>query len=114
MKLYGIKTCDTVRKARKYLKEHDVDYTFVDMRETPVGCETIDRWLEQVGIEVLFNKRGTTYRKLGLKEKNLDAAGMREWLCRENTLIKRPVVVSDEGRVIVEFDVEVYRGNMTI
>jgi arsenate reductase-like glutaredoxin family protein len=85
-----------------------VDYTFVDMRVTPVGCETIDRWLEQVDIELLFNKRGTTYRKLGLKEKNLDAAGMREWLCRENTLIKRPVVVTDNGRVFVGFDEDVY------
>jgi len=68
MKLYGIKTCDTVRKARKYLKEYGIDYTFVDMRESSVGCETIDRWLEQVEIGTLFNKRGTTYRKLGLKE----------------------------------------------
>jgi len=108
MKLYGIKTCDTVRKARKYLKEHGIDYTFVDMRATPVGCETIDRWLEQIPVETLFNKRGTTYRKLGLKEMNLDTAGMREWLCRENTLIKRPVIETDDGRVIVGFDPEVY------
>ena len=108
MKLYGIKTCDTVRKAHKYFKEHDIDYTFVDMRATPVGCETIDRWLEQVPIETLFNKRGTTYRRLGLKEMELDEAGMREWLCRENTLIKRPVVETDDRRVIVGFDPYVY------
>ncbi len=110
MKLYGIKTCDTVRKARKYLKEHGIDYTFVDMRAIPVGCETIDRWLEQVPIETLFNKRGTTYRKLGLGEMDLDESGMREWLCKENTLIKRPVIETDDGRVIVGFDPQVYAG----
>ncbi len=104
MKLYGITTCDTVRKARKALEEHGIDYTFVDMRKTPVECETIDRWLAHVPIETLFNKRSTTYRKLGLKEMNLDATGMREWLCRENTLIKRPVMEMEGGEVIVGYD----------
>ena len=108
MKLYGITTCDTVRKARKALKEHSIDYTFVDMRKTPVACKTIDRWLAHVPIEVLFNKRGTTYRKLGLKEMNLDAAGMREWLCKENPLIKRPIVEMEDGEVIVGYDAERY------
>jgi len=108
MKLYGIKTCDTVRKARKYLDEHGIDYTFVDMRATPVDCTTIDRWREQVSLDVLFNKRGMTYRKLGLKDKNLDEAGMREWLCRENTLIKRPVIETESGEVIVGFDADRY------
>ena len=108
MKLYGIKTCDTVRKARKYLDEHGIDCTFVDMQATPLDCETVDRWLEKVSIETLFNKRGMTYRKLGLKDKNLDETGMREWLCRENTLIKRPVIETGSGEVIVGFDADRY------
>ncbi|WP_456450692.1 arsenate reductase family protein [Hydrogenimonas sp.] len=107
--LYGIKNCDSVRKARKFFKTHNIDAELVDFKETPVGCNTIDRWLEQVPLKTLFNTRGTTYRRLGLKEMGLDDAGRREWLCKENTLIKRPVVVTEEGEVIVGFDETLYK-----
>ncbi len=92
MKLYGIKTCDSVRKARKFMKEHGIDYTFVDFRETPVDAAKIAQWLEKVSIDTLFNNRGTTYRTLRLKEKNLTDAEKAEWLAKENMLIKRPVI----------------------
>lgn len=103
MKLYGIKTCDSVRKARKFMKENGIDYEFIDFRETPVGEETINKWLEKVSIDTLFNKRGTTYRTLKLKELNLDDEGKKEWLAKENMLIKRPVI-EYEDQVIVGFD----------
>ena len=108
MKVYGIKTCDTVRKALKFLKEKGVEFDFVDLKKEPVGCETIDRWLSRVDLATLFNKRGTKYRMLKLKDLGLDETGMREWLCRENLLIKRPVVETDDGQVIVGFDPERY------
>ena len=108
MKVYGIKTCDTVRKALKYLKEKGIDFGFVDLKKEPVGCETVDCWLKKVDIATLFNKRGTKYRMLKLKELNLDEAGMREWLCKENLLIKRPVIEMDDGRVLVGFKPEIY------
>jgi len=108
MKVYGIKTCDTVRKALKFLKEKGVEFDFVDLKKEPVDCETIDRWLSRVDLATLFNKRGTKYRMLKLKDLGLDEAGMREWLCRENLLIKRPVVETDDGQVIVGFDPERY------
>ena len=108
IRVYGIKTCDTVRKALKYLKEKGIDFEFVDFKKTPVGCDKIDEWLRKVPIETLFNKRGTKYRLLKLKELNLDEAGMREWLCKENLLIKRPVVELENGEIIVGFDPERY------
>jgi Spx/MgsR family transcriptional regulator len=108
IKVYGIKTCDTVRKALKFLKERGIAFEFVDFKKTPVGCEKIDAWLEKVDIDTLFNKRGTKYRMLKLKELGLDEAGMREWLCKENLLIKRPVIELEDGRVIVGFDPEKY------
>jgi len=76
----------------------------VDFKTTPVGCDTIDRWLQHVPINKLFNTRGTTYRTLKLKELNLDDAGKRAWLCKENMLIKRPVIETDDGKVIVGYD----------
>ena len=109
MKIYGIKSCDSVRKALRFFRSRNIDFETVDFRERPVGCDTIDRWLKKVSIEKLFNKRGAAYRTLKLKEKNLDEAGMREWLCKENILIKRPVIETDDGEVIVGFDEELYK-----
>ncbi len=109
IKVYGIKNCDSVRKALKYLKERGIDFELIDFKKTPVGCEKIDEWLQKVPVETLFNKRGTKYRLLKLKELNLDEAGMREWLCRENLLIKRPVVELENGEILVGFDEEEYR-----
>ena len=108
MKVYGIKTCGSVKKALKFFKEKNIEYEFVDFKKTPVGCEKIDEWLSRVDMNILFNKRGTKYRQLKLKELNLDENGMKEWLCKENLLIKRPVIELDNGDVIVGFDEEKY------
>ena len=108
MKVYGIKTCGSVKKALKFFKEKNIEYEFVDFKKTPVGCEKIDEWLKKVDMNILFNKRGTKYRQLKLKELNLDENGMKEWLCKENLLIKRPVIELDNGDVIVGFDEEKY------
>ena len=105
--LYGIKNCDSVKKAVKFLKTKEIDYTFVDFKVTPVDCETVTPWLKDVEMKKLFNTRGTTYRTLKLKELNLDEKGQLEWLCKENLLIKRPVLDID-GAVTVAFDEAVY------
>ena len=109
LKIYGIKTCGSVRKALKWLNDHNIEYEFIDFKKSPVDCDTIDRWLEKVDMTLLFNKRGTKYRTLKLKDLNLDEAGMREWLCKENLLIKRPVIELDNGEIIVGFDEEKYQ-----
>ncbi|BDY12284.1 arsenate reductase family protein [Hydrogenimonas cancrithermarum] len=109
IRLYGIKTCDSVRKAVKFLKARNIDFEMVDFRNTPVGCDTIDRWLERVPVAKLFNTRGTTYRTLNLKSLALDDAAKRAWLCKENMLIKRPVVETDDGEVIVGYDENRYK-----
>ena len=109
IRVYGIKTCGSVKKALKFLNECGVEYAFVDFKKTPVGCDKVDSWLEKVSIEKLFNNRGTKYRQLGLKELNLDEKGKREWLCKENLLIKRPVIELENGEVIVGFDEELYK-----
>ena len=108
MKVYGIKTCSSVRKALKFLNEKGIEYEFVDLKKTPVGCDKIDEWLNKVDINTLFNKKGTKYRQLKLKELNLDEKEIKEWLCKENLLIKRPVIELDD-KVIVGFDEEKYK-----
>jgi len=105
--LYGIKNCDSVKKAVKFLKEKEIAYEFVDFKATPVDCETVTPWLKDVEMKKLFNTRGTTYRTLKLKELNLDDDTKLQWLCKENLLIKRPVLDVD-GKVTVAFDLETY------
>ena len=109
MTVYGIKSCGSVKKALKFLDERGIKYEFVDLKKTPVTCEKIDEWIKKIGIDTLFNKRGTKYRQLKLKELNLDEEGKKEWLCKENLLIKRPVIELDNGKIIVGFDEDKYK-----
>ncbi len=109
IKVYGIKTCGSVKKALKFFKDNAIEYEFIDLKKEPVSCDKIDEWLAKVDIDTLFNNRGTKYRTLKLKELNLDNDGKREWLCKENLLIKRPVIELENGDVVVAFDEEKYR-----
>ena len=109
VEVYGIKTCGSVKKALKFLDEAGVEYTFHDFKKSPVGCEKIQEWLDKVDMKRLFNTRGTKYRQLGLKNLDLDDEERKQWLCKENLLIKRPVIELEDGRVIVGFDEESYK-----
>ncbi|MEA2050036.1 MAG: arsenate reductase family protein [Campylobacterota bacterium] len=105
--IYGIKTCSTVRKAIKFCKDKELEYQFIDFRETPLKCEKIKYFASKVDINILFNNRGTKYKDLKLKDLNLDENGKLEWLCKENMLLKRPVV-EYENKVLVSFNDELY------
>jgi len=107
IKIYGIKNCDSVRKAIKHFKEFDIPYEFVDFRETAVTDNTVGKWLEHTDIKTLFNTRGTTYRTLKLKELNLSDKDKQLWLAKENMLIKRPVITFG-NEIIVGYNKDKY------
>ena len=107
MIIYGIKNCDSVKKALKYMKENNLSYEFVDFKSTPVDIKKISTWLEKTTIEKLFNSRSTTYRNLKLKELDLDETAKVTWMAKENLLIKR-AVIEVEDRVIVGFNSDEY------
>jgi len=109
MTIYGIKTCSTVGKAKKFMKNNDIEFDFVDYKVESVGEEKIREWLKQIDMKVLFNTRGTKYRDLKLKELDLDDEGKIEWMAKENYLLKRPVIEYGDGKVYVAYDEEVYR-----
>jgi len=109
MTIYGIKTCSTVGKARKFMKENEIEFDFVDYKIESVDETKIRKWLEQVDMKILFNTRGTKYRDLKLKELDLDDDGKIEWMAKENYLIKRPVIEYDEGKVMVAYNEDIYR-----
>ena len=106
--IYGIKTCNSVRKAIKFCKDNDLEHTFVDFRATPLEDEKVKYFASKSDINVLFNSRGTKYKDLKLKELNLDETGKLEWLCKENMLLKRPVVEYSD-KVLVGFNEEDYK-----
>lgn len=111
LNIYGIKNCDSVKKAIKYLKTNDIAYEFVDFRKTPVDDATIESWLKYTDIKTLFNTRGTTYRTLKLKELDLSDEEKQTWLSKENMLIKRPVITLD-NKVIVGYNETLYLDNL--
>jgi Spx/MgsR family transcriptional regulator len=109
MTMYGIKTCSTVGKDRKFMKEHGIDFDFVDYKVESVDEAKIRQWLKQVDIDILFNNKGKKYRDLKLKELNLDDEGKIAWMAKENYLLKRPVIEYGDGKVHVAYDEEVYK-----
>ena len=109
MTIYGIKTCSTVGKARKFMRENNIEFDFVDYKLESVDEEKIREWLKQVDIHLLFNSRGKKYRDLKLKELKLNDEDKIKWMAKENYLIKRPVIEYDNNKVHVAYNEEVYK-----
>ena len=104
IQVYGIKNCDTVKKALVYLNDHDVNYEFIDFRQNPISKQVLKKMVEFVGWELLINKRSTTYRSLSEEEKsNINY----ELVLKLPTLIKRPVLVRGEN-IMVGFSEQQY------
>ncbi|TPL02790.1 MULTISPECIES: ArsC family reductase [unclassified Mesorhizobium] len=110
--MYGITTCDTIKKARVWLESHDVPYRFHDYRAEGVEAHRLDSWVGKVGWEKLLNKGSTTFRELPEKDKQaLDEKKAKKLMLARPTMIKRPVLEVG-GDVIVGFKPEVYEEAM--
>ncbi len=96
--VYGIPNCDSVKKARVWLTNQGVDHVFHDFKKQGVPPEALDLWLQQVGWEVLVNRKGTTWRKLdaALQASVVDNASARALMLENASVIKRPVVVKGQ------------------
>jgi arsenate reductase (glutaredoxin) len=92
--LYGIRNCDTVKKARQWLEDRHMAYTFHDFKTQGVPPERLDHWLGQAGWETLLNRKGTTWRKLdpAIQAAAADTAGARALMLEQASVVKRPVV----------------------
>ena len=106
--LYGIKNCDTMKRARAWLDEHGVAYVFHDYKAEGVARSTLAGWAKQVGWETLLNKAGTTFRNLPEAEKTgLTVAKAIALMIAQPSMIKRPVLDID-GSLLVGFSPEKY------
>lgn len=91
--LYGIKNCDTVKKARKWLDQAKVDYTFHDFREDGLDKKQARQWLDALGWETLVNKRSTTWKQLDSAQREaMDKSSALQAILKHPTLIKRPLL----------------------
>ena len=106
--LYGIKNCDSVKKAQKFFKEHAIDVAFVDFRENPVEPSKVANWAKQSDLSKPFNNRSRTYKDLGLAKENLEDTDKISWMQKEPLLIKRPVIEYGD-QLIVGFDASKYK-----
>ncbi|MGC4077183.1 MAG: ArsC family reductase [Rubrivivax sp.] len=106
MIVYGIPNCDTVKRARAWITEQGRDYTFHDFKKAGVPEARLDAWIAVLGWEPLVNRQGTTWRKLdeALRAGVVDAASARALMLAQASVIKRPVVEWDDGRITVGFD----------
>ena len=109
MKLYGIKNCDTVKKARAWLDKRGIDLPFHDFKTDGITPAHIDRWEKAAGWETLLNRKGTTWRALpdGDKTRVNNAASAKSLMLAKPTVIKRPVLEIGDA-VHVGFSAETY------
>lgn len=93
--VYGIKSCDTCRRARKYLTEHGIQHTFHDVRDDGLDIQMLERWAERIGWEKLLNKKSLTWRKLPEVDRNdISRDKALALMIDKPTLVKRPVLES--------------------
>jgi arsenate reductase len=107
--IYGIKNCDTMKKARAWLDKRGVDYKFHDYKSAGIDRDRLERWTKKVGWETLLNRGGLTFKKLPARDK----AGLTEkralaLMLAQPSMIKRPVLELGGGKLLVGFKPEVY------
>ena len=106
--LYGIKNCDTMKKAWTWLDQHGVAYDFHDYKRAGIDCATLEGWAKQVGWELLLNRAGTTFKTLpDADRQGLDQAKAIALMLAQPSMIKRPVLDAG-GQLYVGFKPDSY------
>ncbi len=110
--IYGIKNCDTMKKARAWLDTHRVAYQFHDYKAEGIDKKRLEGWAKSVGWETLLNRAGTTFRKLPEKDKQgLTATKAIALMLEQPSMIKRPVLDLG-GKLVVGFKPDIYKAEV--
>ena len=111
LKMYGIKNCDTIKKARKYLEANNINYQFHDYRADGLNAELLSSFIATLGWEALLNKRGTTWRKLdeSLRDSINDATSAQALMLEMPAIIKRPLLCAADGSMLLGFSEATYQ-----
>ncbi len=109
-RMYGIKNCDTVAKARAWLTDHAIAYEFHDYKSQGADAAQLAKWVEELGWEKVLNRAGLTFRKLPEADRaDLDDAKAVALMVRQPSMIKRPLLDLGDRRVL-GFKAEIYEG----
>lgn len=111
--LYGIKNCDTVRKARNWLKENGLEYQFIDLKTMPLPDNLLQVWFERIGVDFIINKRGRTWQQLPdhIKQNLKNKADMVSLCQQYPTILKRPILVTAND-ILVGFVLKDYEARL--
>ena len=109
MKVYGIKNCNTVKKALDWLRDNQIDYQFHDFKKLGISELKLEEWSSELGWEPLLNKRGTTWKQLDAeRQSSVNSKTEAFKLMQEKTsIIKRPVIETERG-ILLGFDEAAY------
>ncbi len=110
IKLYGIPNCNTVKKARDWLAQHNIAFDFHDFKKSGLKVETAQNWLEQRDWPDLINRKGLTWRALSDQQKQqvIDSSSALTLILEKTSVIKRPVLEQDGKIVQIGFDAAAY------
>ena len=112
--IYGIKNCDTMKKARTWLDQKGIDYTFHDYKASGIDRAHLETWTEEMGWETVLNRAGTTFKKLDEADRqDLDRAKAIELMLAQPSMIKRPVLEAN-GALVIGFKPELYEAAFSI
>ena len=107
--LYGIPNCDTIKKARGWLREHDIDFVFHDYRKHGITREQLRTMMAELGWEVMLNRRGNTWRALAETSRaGIDEASALDLMLDNPAIIKRPILAA-EGHLHIGFNAKQYQ-----
>ncbi|MES2775117.1 MAG: arsenate reductase [Bacteroidota bacterium] len=106
MKVYGIPNCDVIKKVLDWFKVNNIDYEFHDYKKDGISQAKLISWVKQVGLEIVLNKRSTTWRELTTEEQESasEPAAAIALMVNNTSLIKRPVIESGDKVVMVGFN----------
>ncbi len=90
--LYGVPQCQKIRKTKKLLEDNGIDYVFINVKKQPLTREELQKIVDQLGLQSVLNAKGPTFRKLGLKDRNLSEEELFDWLLKEQGMINRPLI----------------------
>lgn len=92
LNVYGVPTCDKIKKTKSLLERNDIKYLFINLRKEPLKRETLAEAVKQLGLNVVLNRKGLLYKKRGLKDKNLSEEQLFNELLNEQGMINRPLI----------------------
>ena len=110
--IYGIKNCSTMKKAFDFIDQAGMAYGFFDYKKQHIGADVLQGWIDQLGIEAVINKRGTTWRNLTDQQKSQaeQISGAIPLLQAQPSMIKRPIITDATGKVVLlGFDEKAYQ-----